>query len=192
MYQEHDHYEPQIPSHISRICVASAHVYLMGGIIFLLFPNFLYKFFGANSIVLYTTSILHWRKPLFDSYIRYIDICLAVEMGFLITYVMYTISMTIFYTWICCYFFVIIMFVYNESLYYYQVKKPKLLLLNNPEYVYTIDEFHWTEMFSWKETWPQTKAREYVYYRSVLFHALFIHMLTGGTGSVIGLYLLVQ
>ena len=208
IYKYHDTYEPQIPPHISIICVATAHLYLIPGILFIYCKQPLVMLFGCSLIALYISSITHWRYPMFDSYIHYIDIFLVIENSLYATCILYTFSTTVFTIWMVNVSFALPIFIMNEILYYYQVKIPKNILRNDPDFKPTKnsnsnltltltpildsndskDSSVWCKYFqnyfSLEPTWPNTPEREYAYYRSVITHAIFIHGLTGGIAAI--------
>ena len=208
LYKHHDTYEPQIPPHISIICVATAHLYLIPGILFLFCKQPLVMLFGCSLIALYISSITHWRYPMFDSYIHYIDFFWVIENGIYATCILYTFSNTTFTIWMVNGSFALPIFIMNEILYYYQVKIPKNILRNDPDFKPTKssnlnlnltltpildsndskDSSVWCKYFqnyfSLEPTWPNTPEREYAYYRSVITHAIFIHGLTGGIAAI--------
>jgi hypothetical protein len=190
VYKHHDTYEPQIPPHISIICVATAHLYLMAGILYLFCKQPLVIMLGYSLIILYITSILHWKYPMFDSWIHYIDFIMVIENAGCATYVIYTFSnfaYTILIVNISTAFFV---FIVNETLYYYQVKIPKIILRNDPEFTIpdsnmnTLQLNPFQKYFSLEPTWPNTPQREYAYYRSTITHGFFVHGLTGGVAGI--------
>jgi len=204
LYKHHDNYEPQIPPHISIICVASAHFYLIPGTLFLFCKQPSVVLFGCTLLALYVSSIIHWRYPMFDSLIHYIDFFFVIENTASATYILYTLSNTAFTIWIVNVSVAFPIFIMNEILYYYQVKVPKNILRKDPTFkpiaknliskisktdsTESNDVVKWTDhfqnYFSLEPTWPNTPEREYAYYRSVITHAIFIHGLTGGIAGI--------
>ena len=189
-FLEHTTYDPSIPSHISRICVASAYVFLFGGILCLFLPEVKYNYFGGTSLAIYTTSMIHWPKPKFESYIRYVDIALALGGLLQTIYLSYTLGVEEFRIWCGLVALTTCAFLTNEVLYHYQVKIPKDILRENPAYDYKIEKDGnvWS-CFVCAPTWPNSWNREYCYYRSALCHSLFVHVLLGGTGFVVAFYM---
>jgi hypothetical protein len=189
LYKHHDTYEPQIPPHISIICVATSHFYLISGILYLFCKQPLIILIGCNLLVLYITSILHWKYPMFDSWIHYIDFIFVVGNVTYATYVVYTLSNLVFTIWVVNISTAFSIFLINETLYYYQVKNPKNILRNDPEYkipesTTQIQLNPIQKYFSLQPTWPNTPQREYAYYRSTITHGLLVHGLSGGVAGI--------
>ena len=187
MEYDDTNYEPQIPKHISRICVASAHLYLVPGIIFLFCNKLKLKLLGINIFFLYLSSILHWYEPKFDSVIHYVDLFMVVESTTFCTYVMYTTNNLVFAIWMVNITTAFAVFLYNEFMYYHQVLIPKKILRENPNMIISIKDDSrsiMTLLTCIDPTYPNSVARTNAYYRSVIIHALFIHGLSAGTAGI--------
>ena len=198
IYKHHDTYEPQVPPHISIFCVGTAHLFLISGILFLFCKQPLFIIIGCNSLVLYTTSIIHWKYTMFDSYIRYIDIICVIQNTTYATYVFYTFSNLFLTLWMISISIASFMFIINQILYHYQIKIPKNILRNNPTFKINDSDtdtkpLHlncFQKYFSLEPTWPNTPQREYAYYRSTITHGVFVHCITGGIGIYIAIIML--
>jgi len=207
-YYLHDQYDSQIPATISWIGVLTSHIYLFIAFPFLLCKQLILQRLGVLLIILYTTSIIHWQHPLYQSVGYYADLFMVFVTICYGTYATYYTSKLVFTIWMVCLSICTIIFITNEILYYWQVIIPKNILKSNPDFIYTDTFTNATttvtnenteskvikntetigseikRYFSLEPTWPRTQAREYAYYRSTITHGIGVHLLTGGVAGV--------
>ena len=114
LFLEHDTFEPQIPSHISIICVFTAHFYLISGIMFLFAHAIRFIMLGVVLIILYLSSVNFWRHPHFVGWSRIIDLLMVVTTVAYSTYCASTLPGIYPMYWYITISTVLLMFTINE------------------------------------------------------------------------------
>jgi hypothetical protein len=172
-YIQHDDEIVLIPQHISRFGIYTCQFILINAYI-----TYLNKYYvqGLLDFVLYTTSIIHWRKIKHSGIERKIDVCVLLVTFTHATYKSFLLPR--FYTllWIYSLLGGTSIFYVNEKLFYYQVIKKGE------------DKKEPYHYFSLEYTRPNTLERELAYYRSVITHGISLHVFL----SLISIYCIIN
>ena len=167
MYLENAESYIVVPQHISIMGVFTAHMFLPTTIIAYQKKTYLT---AAMLLGLYTSSILHWRKIKSRGIIRTIDMIMVFST---ITRV-YLVDISLFgakrWAWIYSTTIGLITYIANSKLFYNQVLQHSNKVIEYPK-----NTKHW--FFSLCYTNPKTEERENAYYRSVIIHCIFQHIL---------------
>jgi hypothetical protein len=159
-YEQHFDKDVVIPDRIARPCLVSAQLFLLLAVV-----SFVrgYYALGAAALILYATSINHWRKPRMTSWRHHVDLLAVVGIAVYGSYLATTRVKTA--TWTLVWFAglgtIMICFVYNETTYYYQVLGEKCS----------------SSCATW--TAPGTEERERAYRRATWTHVICIHIGSG-------------
>ena len=156
-----------IPQHISLIGVFTSHMFLPTAV--LAYQNKTYLT-TAMLLGLYTSSILHWRKNKSKGLIRTIDMIIAFSTITRVTLVDISLFGAKRWTWIFSVMAGSITYIANKTLFYNQVLQHSDEVIQYPQ-----NTKHW--VFSLCYTNPNTPEREWAYYRSVITHGVFQHIL---------------
>ena len=167
MYLQHTDPEVTVPQHISRIGVLTAHCFLANS-----FVAYKYQFYDTTAMLigLYTTSVLHWRKLKPRGLIRTLDIIMVLST---ITKVALVDSKSFGSNRLVWFYSIsagLISFIANEKIFYKQVLEYSNKIIEYPK-----NTKYW--FFSLCYTNPNTPEREWAYYRSVITHGVFQHIL---------------
>jgi hypothetical protein len=167
MYLQHLDPEVVVPQHISRIGVVTAHCFLANS-----FVAYKYQLYDTTALLigLYTTSVLHWRKMKPNGLIRTIDILMVISSITKVSLVDSKIFGEKRWAWFYSITAGLISYLANEKLFYKQVLEYSNQIIEYPK-----KTKHW--FFSLYYTNPNTPERELAYYRSVLTHCFFQHIL---------------
>jgi hypothetical protein len=154
-----------IPTHISKNALYTAQFFIFDSFVAFLLG---YKTTSFLLFCLYFTTILHWSRVRQMSVIKIIDMVVALSTilhAFLVDshrFDDYFVSGIIIPTYL---YSSLAMFVYNEVVFYYQVF-----------YERPIPDNYFIKMLQY--TLPNSKEREFAYYRSTYTHMLFFHVST--------------
>ena len=166
MYLQHTDPVYSVPHHISRIGVYTAHTFLLSSVV-------AYKknmpVMSCMLLGLYTTSVLHWRRIKRHGWIRSLDMFMVATTITRMTLVdSYRLQSR--WIWLSAITTGIVAFYTNAKLTYNQIDK-----YNNSIIAYSKDTVHgW---FSMAYTNPNTLEREMAYYRNVIIHCIFQHII---------------
>lgn len=155
-----------IPQHISLIGVFTSHMFLPTTI--LAYQNKTYLT-TAMLIGLYSSSILHWRKIKSKGPIRTIDMFIAFSTISRVTLVDISLFGAKHWAWIYSVVVGSLSYIANNKLFYNQVLQHSDEVIQYPK-----NTKHW--FFSMCYTNPNTEERENAYYRTVLIHCFFQHI----------------
>ena len=152
--------ELSVPKNISKYCVYTGHIFLLGSYVLYFRNQWLALVLG----MLYITTILHWREPYKKGWIRTIDITMVWTTFVTVSYYIYYYVDPAYHIQ-CVFHFFIVMCAHclNETLYYYQVTEQ-------------VSEKHQTRYPLLRYTYPNTIERENAYKRCVFTHCIFIHL----------------
>ena len=174
MYLQHTDPIYAVPHHISRIGVYTAHTFLLSSAV-------AYKknmpVMSCMLLGLYTTSVLHWRRIKRNGWIRYLDMFMVATTITRMTLVESYQFQSIRWMWLSTITTGLVAFYTNAKLTYNQIYR-----YNNRTITYSTDVVHgW---FSMAYTNPNTMEREMAYYRNVIIHCIFQHIIP----NVISIY----
>lgn len=155
-----------IPQHISLIGVFTAHMFLPTAVLAYQRKTYLTT---AMLLGLYTSSILHWRKNKSKGLIRTIDMIIAISTITRVTLVDISLFGAKRWAWIFSVMAGSITYIANKTLFYNQALQHSDEVIQYPQ-----NTNHW--FFSMCYTNPNTEERENAYYRTVLTHCFFQHI----------------
>jgi hypothetical protein len=155
-----------IPQHISLIGVFTAHMFLPTAVLAYQHKTYLTT---AMLLGLYTSSILHWRKNKSKGLIRTIDMIIAFSTITRVTLVDISLFGAKRWAWIFSVAAGSITYIANKTLFYNQALQHSDEVIQYPQ-----NTNHW--FFSMCYTNPNTEERENAYYRTVLIHCFFQHI----------------
>ena len=176
-----------IPPRYSRWLVASATLFLLVGSVSAAYAA-LYKWIDLwpcffLSLVLYITSVLHWHKPRFSTYIRRIDyMAVGANLGWASYVAAVDVSDKLTVMWFVGIGIVGIVFALNETSYYYQVMrtvsgKTALKSSGKAQSPLMGDTGNASCCVSaFPSTQPGTEERNAVYQRVVAVHLVCVHV----------------
>lgn len=156
-----------VPPHISKHALYTAQFFIFDSFVAFLLG---YQTTSFLLFCLYFTTILHWSRVRQMSVIKIIDMTVALSTvfhAFLVDshrFDDYFTSGILIPTYL---YSLIAMFVYNEVVFYYQVSYERPIAANC-----------FIKMLQY--TLPNSKEREFAYYRSTYTHMLFFHVSTTG------------
>ena len=159
------HVKPSVPHHISNYALYSSHLFLLNGVVAL------YCGFNGTailSVLLYVTSILHWRNLQPYGIYKTMDMaCSILSMN----YITFVLSRSFLYQdrvlWFVVSILSTIAYLVNKHIEYHQMKNKKNKRYRSKEaYRY----------FSLKYTLPGTPQRELACRYSVWIHLFFLHV----------------
>jgi hypothetical protein len=139
-----------IPLYISKIGVFTSHFFLITS--FYGFCNN-YNILSFMILVLYFTSVLHWKTVYVYSYVKTIDIIMSISVLSRITLYDSHLWVPFRYIWVSSLKLSFIVFIINEIIFYQTVSNKKSILF----------------------TIPNTSRRELAYYLNVITHTTAFH-----------------
>lgn len=152
-----------IPTSISIYGVISGQTFLFGLLICYYFKHY---YLLIIIFCLYFTTVLFWRKLHYFSFLKMMDVLLAITTVLLITFYYSPTYFKPYYRYVWNYFmvFLTIVFLISEYIFY-----SKCMLKDNNESSFNFYPLIYTNEYS--------KERELEYYRSVLTHCVFLHIM---------------
>lgn len=169
MNYQHDDSLIAVPDHVSIVGVFTGHMFLASSVVN--YNNHYYSL-SLTQIMLYITTILHWKRIYHNGIYKQLDITMcyihcincyyhAFLMNKIFTVLSVIVGMlvlTIHYT--------------NDYIFYYQVRRSRPLI--KKEIMQETEKFVY---FSLKYTLPNTWHRELAYYHTVIIHTFCLHIL---------------
>lgn len=155
------------PPNLSRYLVLTAHALLItaGVSLWMALRGWSLMWGSCTlSFLVYLTSVLHWRRPRFDSLVRKLDVLAVIASLAFASYVAASLGGSIADLWFSGVAAIGCIFAANELKFYFQIGKapdsrpPSLLAAFLPP------------------TLPGTREREAVYRLNVLVHGLCVHV----------------
>jgi len=155
-----------VPRHISKYGVYSSHLFLINAIFNYLYN---YKILTVLGLLLYTTSVLHWRKVKQYGLYKTLDVTTCVIV---VNYISFNDSLYFHYNhrllWLLAKFLCIVTYFINKYIEMYQMTD-----INKTNYFLVNERYRY---FSLKYTIPGSRHRELAHYYLVFVHILFIHV----------------
>jgi len=164
IYSQHTDPSCCIPQHISKYGVYSAHMFL------LVSPfNYYYgyKLLSILGLLLYISSVLHWRKVKQGGFYKTIDVIIC---GITLTHITFYASIEFCVKhrmyWFASVIAGVVSYLINKYIEMNQTKKSVVVFDKDEPYRY----------LSLKYTLPNTPQRELSYWYSVFMHICFLHV----------------
>jgi hypothetical protein len=215
MLHQWNHVDPHTPRHVSVICRFSSVVYLVAGLMAFRCQLFRHRVAGVFLVGLFVTSQLHWAEPLYTGWKRtsdlaaillnvgYASVCAALLPAEHAGFWWHAVAVSL------------AVYVINGAYYANAVQNPKVLAANDPAQALQatlIDHLQnaiemedddvagctnwWAPLdvvWPWvsveaaavRPTWPNTPQRERAFHVGAVWHAVGIHLITGGAGMLL-------
>jgi hypothetical protein len=167
IYSQHTDPTCCIPQHISKYGVYSAHIFLL--------TSPVHYYYGYNitcilGLLLYVSSVLHWRKVKQRGLIKTIDVIICVIT---INYITFYASARFCYRHRIYWFISAIVGVVSYLINKYIEINQQCLSNNSLFYKYDDDPYKYLSL---KYTLPNTPQRELSYRYTVFMHICFLHV----------------
>ena len=161
-YEQHDDPDVIIPDQIAKALVLSAQLLLINGIVAMVYSLYV---LGALLLLVWLTSILHWRAPRFSSMWRILDYVAVMATIAYGTWLSTTLTLAYMLVWLVGLGVVGLIFIANETAYYVQIGKTPLGDEGSERGVIL------------PYASPNTPERDWVYKRTTFVHLLCVHVL---------------
>lgn len=160
-FDQHDDPDVIIPDRISWYLVVSAQLLLVNAIVAYVYAL---NIIGTLLVFVWFTSILHWRKPRFSSYRRFLDYTAVISLVGYSTYYSITLPATYTTIWFVGIACIGMLFAANETAYYLQIGKTPL----------GDDDGRGNYMLPYAA--PNTNERDWVFKRTTYVHLFAVHV----------------
>jgi len=174
-----------IPPHISKYCVYSSTIILIGSIC-AFFYN--YKILSLLLFCLYISSYIYWSKPALMSISKIIDHFFVLVIFVYVTYLSFNFTQKYRKLWINIFLFVVIVGIINQAIFNFKIVN-FFKQSNNDHHINEedgedredkkegLDNERKFNYFTLDYTYPDTYEREEACFYSIFIHCCCIHIL---------------